>query len=377
MKFSIAKDSVLIPLQRACGVIDRKQVNDILGNVFLSVSSKECWFIGSNNDIQIETSCIPTSVEKPGLITVSSRKLVEICRSFPDGSIIEFNLHDQKLILKAGFIEFSLKTLPAEQYPRVEALDLPHQLNLSEKNLKTLIDRCSFAMAVQDVRYFLNGLMMEFEAERIVTAATDGHRLALYRLNLDQPLALDRSHLQAGQRFHILIPRRSILELSKLCELSEKILTISFGHSHLRVQFSDSVFTTKLIDGQFPDYEHVIPKVGEQQLLVEREALKLALSRVGILTNEKFRGVKFNLENNRLAISAHNLDHEEAKDVLNVEYAGQETIDVGFNITYITEAIGVLSEDWIRISLAAKNFSAILEEASNQNTVCVVMSMKL
>jgi DNA polymerase III subunit beta len=303
----------------------------------------------------------------PGEITIPARKLFDICRALPDGIKIDFKQNGERVTMSAGRSRYTLSTLPAAEFPQVDNIDLLERVTLPEATLKELIDRTAFAMAHQDVRYYLNGTLLDLREQALRCVATDGHRLALCETGIE---------LNAKARRQIIIPRKGVLELQRLLDAGDGTVEIEFGRNHLRVRRSDFVFTTKLIDGRFPDYEAVIPIGADKVLTVAREDLRAALQRASILSNEKYRGVKMELAPGRLHIVAHNPEQEEAVEELEVA-THVDGLAVGFNVNYLLDALSALRGAEVMLCLRDGNSSCLIRDADNERSRHVIMPLRL
>ena len=325
MKFSISRDALLKPLNLVAGVVERRQTLPILSNVLLSLEGKKLSLTGTDLEVELVGRVELDSAGVDGEITVPARKLVDICKSLPDGSTIELNVESGKAMVKAGRSRFTLSTLAATEFPSVEegvgelALDLP------QTTVKRLIERTAFAMAQQDVRYYLNGMLLELKSGRLRMVATDGHRLAL--CTAPEPVS-------AGDA-SVIIPRKGVLELSRLLE-GEESISLVIGSNHVRASNPQFTFTSKLVDGKFPEYERVLPKSPDKTVIGDRLELKQAFARTAILSNEKYRGVRLKLSNDTLDIMANNPEQEQAEEVVAVDYKGDK-LEVGFNVSYLLD----------------------------------------
>ena len=365
MKFSISRDALLKPLNLVAGVVERRQTLPILSNVLLSLEGKKLSLTGTDLEVELVGRVELDSAGVDGEITVPARKLVDICKSLPDGSTIELSVESGKAMVKAGRSRFTLSTLAATEFPSVEegvgelALDLP------QAAVKRLIERTAFAMAQQDVRYYLNGMLLELKSGRLRMVATDGHRLAL--CTAPEPVS-------AGDA-SVIIPRKGVLELSRLLE-GEESISLVIGSNHVRASNPQFTFTSKLVDGKFPEYERVLPKSPDKTVIGDRLELKQAFARTAILSNEKYRGVRLKLSNDTLDIMANNPEQEQAEEVVAVDYKGDK-LEVGFNVSYLLDVLSVLDGKQVRMSLADSSSSALLEEAEAGDSLYVVMPMRL
>ena len=370
MKFSIARDALIKPLNLVAGVVERRQTLPILSNVLLALEDKTLSLTGTDLEVELIGRVELEAAGVDGEVTVPARKLVDICKSLPEGSTIEFSLEAGKATVKAGRSRFTLSTLPAADFPAVEGGAGSVALSLDQSLVKQLIDSTAFAMAQQDVRYYLNGLYLEIMGGRLRVVATDGHRLAL---------ATGPALVEAADT-GVIIPRKGVLELSRLLDGSVP-LQLAIGTNHIRATNEQFTFTSKLVDGKFPDYERVIPKNADKSVIGERGELKQAFTRTAILSNEKYRGVRLKLSDNNLDITANNPEQEQAEEVVGVQYTGAE-LEIGFNVSYLLDVLSVLEQPQVRLSLSDEASSALLENAEapsegEPERLYVVMPMRL
>ena len=370
MKFSIARDALIKPLNLVAGVVERRQTLPILSNVLLALEDKTLSLTGTDLEVELIGRVELDAAGVDGEVTVPARKLVDICKSLPEGSTIEFSLEAGKATVKAGRSRFTLSTLPAADFPAVEGGAGSVALSLDQSLVKQLIDSTAFAMAQQDVRYYLNGLFLEIMGGRLRVVATDGHRLAL---------ATGPALVEAADT-GVIIPRKGVLELSRLLDGSVP-LELAIGTNHIRATNEQFTFTSKLVDGKFPDYERVIPKNADKSVIGERGELKQAFTRTAILSNEKYRGVRLKLSGNNLDITANNPEQEQAEEVVGVQYTGAE-LEIGFNVSYLLDVLSVLEQPQVRLSLSDEASSALLENAEapsegEPERLYVVMPMRL
>ncbi len=365
MKFIISRDALLKPLNLVAGVVERRQTLPVLSNVLLTLEGNQLALTGTDLEVELIGRVEVSSSIAEGEITVPARKLVDICKSLPDGVDIEFSVEAGKATVKAGRSRFTLVTLPASEFPSVEEGAGELALELPQPVLKRLIERTGFAMAQQDVRYYLNGMLLELKNGRLRMVATDGHRLALCTAP-ETISAADAS---------VIIPRKGVLELVRLLE-SDESLRLVIGSNHIRAANKQFTFTSKLVDGKFPEYERVLPKSPDKSVVGERLILKQAFARTAILSNEKYRGVRLRLSNDTLEMTANNPEQERAEEVVSVEYQGDD-LEVGFNVSYLLDVLSVLNGNKVRISLADSASSALIEEAEAGDSVYVVMPMRL
>ena len=365
MKFSISREALIKPLNLVAGVVERRQTLPILSNVLLSLEGTQLSLTGTDLEVELIGRVEVEAGAIDGEITVPARKLVDICKSLPDSSQIEFSVDSGKATVKAGRGRFTLSTLPATEFPSVDESAGDQTLEIAQSVVKRLIDRTAFAMAQQDVRYYLNGMLLELKAGRLRMVATDGHRLALCTAN---------EAVSTGDAA-IIIPRKGVLELSRLLDTDESIRLV-IGSNHIRAANRQFTFTSKLVDGKFPEYERVLPKSADKTVIGQRLELRQAFTRTAILSNEKYRGVRLKLSADTLDITANNPEQEQAEEVVAVEYQGDE-LEVGFNVSYLLDVLSVLDGEQIRLSLSDSASSALLEEADEGDSLYVVMPMRL
>ncbi|VUD64566.1 DNA polymerase III subunit beta [Thalassocella blandensis] len=367
MKFTVSRETILKPLQLAAGVVERRQTLPVLANVLLVIEDSQLSITGTDLEVEI-VGRVPLDGEiGEGEITVPAKKFLDICKALPDGSNISFTLDEQKAIVKSGKSRFSLSTLPAEEFPAVEHGDNDISFVCAQKEISRLIERTSFAMAQQDVRYYLNGMLWELQSDALRVVATDGHRLAM----CTRAVTVDLADVKQA-----ILPRKGVVELSRLLSDGDEKVEILIGSSHIRAKTEDYSFTSKLVDGKFPDYERVIPKGGNKVVIGNRGDLKQAFARTAILSNEKYRGVRLLLETGSLTIVANNPEQEEAEDQVAVDYTG-DALEVGFNVSYLQDVTNVLDSENIKLTLSDSNSSALLEEPEDSDSAYVVMPMRL
>ncbi len=367
MKFSISREALLKPLNLVAGVVERRQTLPILANVLMVLDGDRLSLTGTDLEVELVGRAHLAVPGESGEVTVPARKLADICKSLPEGSDIQFSAQDNKVTVKSGRSRFTLSTLPAGEFPNVEDSMGTHQFVLQQGQLKRLIDRTAFAMAQQDVRYYLNGMLWELNDKQLRVVATDGHRLAM--CTLPQKVGIDGD-------IQVILPRKGVLELARLLLEEEADIAIVIGSNHIRATTNDFTFTSKLVDGKFPDYQRVLPRSPDKIVQGSRLELRQAFTRTAILSNEKYRGVRLRLTENMLDIVANNPEQEEAEETVSVEYEG-EALEIGFNVSYLLDVLGVLSGERIKLSLADSNSSALLEESEEGDSLYVVMPMRL
>ncbi|WP_340680217.1 DNA polymerase III subunit beta [Paraglaciecola sp.] len=367
MKFSISRENFLQPLQLVSGAVERRHTLPILSNILVKVSDNSLWLTGTDLEVELISNVTLTGDFTEGEITVPAKKLVDICKGLTDGSTIEFEVDANKALIRSGRSKYSLSTLSASDYPNLEDWQGELEFEISQSALKRLIESTHFCMAQQDVRYYLNGMSLETEGTTIRTVATDGHRLALCRMEYTSSPLLNRQ---------VIIPRKGVLEISRLIEDSDKRVKVQVGSNHIRIFSTDFIFTSKLVDGRFPDYRRVLPKDGDKIIESSKDVLKQAFSRAAILSNEKFKGVRLNLSKGELKITANNPEQEEAEEIVDVDYDG-DNLEIGFNVAYLIDVMNGLNCENVRITLADSNSSALLENALDDSALYVIMPMRL
>jgi DNA polymerase III subunit beta len=367
MKFSISRENFLQPLQLVSGAVERRHTLPILSNVLIKVSDNSLWLTGTDLEVELISNVTLSGDFEEGEITVPAKKLFDICRGLSEGSDVNFHVEGNKAVIRSGRSKYSLSTLSASDYPNLEDWQGEVEFEISQSDLKKLIDSTHFSMAQQDVRYYLNGMSLETEENLIRTVATDGHRLALCRKTYTL------SPLPSKQ---VIIPRKGVLEISRLISDDEKLIKVQIGANHIRIFSTDFIFTSKLVDGRFPDYRRVLPKDGDKTILAGKDVLKNAFSRASILSNEKFKGVRLNLASGELKITANNPEQEEAEEIVEIDYQGTD-LEIGFNVAYLIDVFNSLNSDQVKITLADSNSSALIEDAADDAALYVIMPMRL
>ncbi|MFC3608113.1 DNA polymerase III subunit beta [Stutzerimonas tarimensis] len=367
MHFTIQREALLKPLQLVAGVVERRQTLPVLSNVLLVIDGQRLSLTGTDLEVELVGRVDLEEAADAGEITVPARKLMDICKSLPAEAMIDIRLDDQKVVVKSGRSRFSLSTLPASEFPSVEESQGSLTFSLAQGKLRRLIERTSFAMAQQDVRYYLNGMLLEVHQDQLRAVTTDGHRMALCSLS---------AGIGQGDRHQIIVPRKGILELARLLTDQDGEVNIVLGQHHIRATTADFTFTSKLVDGKFPDYERVLPRGGDKFVVGDRQLLREAFSRTAILSNEKYRGVRLQLQSGLLKIQANNPEQEEAEEEILVEYEGSP-LEIGFNVSYLLDVLGVMGSEQVRLTLSDANSSALVQEADNGDCSYVVMPMRL
>lgn len=366
MKFSLSRESLLNPLQLVAGVVERRQTLPILSNILFSLEGNKLSLTGTDLEVEIKGTTEVSATSESGEATVSARKMLDICRALPEGASLDFAVEDGKAFVTSGKSKFSLATLPANEFPSVDGGAQDVEFSASATMIKGLIEATSFAMAQQDVRYYLNGMLWEVTANQLRAVATDGHRLALCDGTCE---------VAVEGKISAILPRKGIVELSRL--LDDDSVQVSMGSNHIRITGANYCFTSKLVDGAYPDYDRVVPKGGDKTVTGDREQLKQAFGRTAILSNEKYRGVRIQLQDGAMHMVANNPEQEEAQEEVAVSYAG-DSLEIGFNVGYLLDVLNVLKTKNIRFILSDSNSSALIEEESDSSgALYVVMPMRL
>ncbi|MCB1940745.1 MAG: DNA polymerase III subunit beta [Candidatus Accumulibacter sp.] len=369
------RDTLLAPLQAVSGIVERRHTLPILSNVLLEKSGDVLTLLATDIEIQITSSSAGATGDGNGAVTVGARKLQEILRSLPEGAEVSLTLDDRRLLVKAGRSRFSLQTLPAEDFPSMALADGDvRRFSVAQKEFRKLLGQTQYAMASQDVRYYLNGLLLLVDGSELRAVATDGHRLAYASMPLDAAPAELRE--EGAARHELILPRKTVIELNRLLADSDEPLSIEMLPNQIRFQFGEINLVSKLIDGRFPDYERVIPSSLKNVVSVARTALLQSMVRAAILTNEKFRGVRLMLADGSLKIMAANAEQEEAQEEIEVDYQG-DALDVGFNVAYLLDVLNNRSEEFIEWGFNDANSSALVTVPGNDRFRYVVMPMRI
>ncbi|MGR2849575.1 DNA polymerase III subunit beta [Vibrio vulnificus] len=366
MKFTIARSHFIKPLQQVSGALGGRPTLPILGNLLINVENGQLSMTATDLEVELISKVTLEGEFEAGSITVPSRKFLDICRGLPDDAVITFVLEGDRVQVRSGRSRFSLATLPANDFPNIEDWQSEVEVSLTQGELRALIEKTQFSMANQDVRYYLNGMLFEIEGSTLRSVATDGHRMAVAQA----PLSADFAQKQ------IIVPRKGVQELVKLLDTPEQPVTLQIGSSNLRAEVNDFVFTSKLVDGRFPDYRRVLPQHTTKTLEASCDELRQAFSRAAILSNEKFRGVRVNLVGTEMRITANNPEQEEAEEMLDVSFEG-EAIEIGFNVSYVLDVLNTLRCEQVRISMSDANASALVENVDDDSAMYVVMPIRL
>ena len=369
MKFTVERETLLDPLQAVQGVVERRQTLPILSNLLVCVSDGALSVTATDMEVELVARTALEGAED-GEITVPARKLIDICRALPAEASISFSVDGERALIRSGRSRFTLSTLPASEYPSADRPADEASVSIKQGALKHLIELTQFAMAHQDVRYYLNGLLLELSADTLRAVATDGHRLAVAEMNIEADV---------GEATRALIlPRKGVGELQRLLGADDEGMDLVIGSNAVRASFAELQFTSKLIDGRFPDYERVIPdpEKSDKQLDVDKESLRQCLARAAILSNDKYRAVRLSLAPGVLRVVANNPEQEEAEDEMEVSYEG-ESLEVGFNVTYLMDALNALPGEQARLYFTDSSSSCLIMPAGEERCRYVVMPMRL
>ncbi|MDG3086774.1 DNA polymerase III subunit beta [Vibrio hannami] len=366
MKFTIERNHLIKPLQQVSGALGGRPTLPILGNLLLKVEEGTLSLTATDLEVELVARIALEGDFEPGSITVPSRKFLDICRGLPDDSVITVVLEGERVIVRSGRSRFTLVTLPAADFPNIEDWQSEVEITLSQAELRAIIEKTQFSMANQDVRYYLNGMLFEIEESTLRSVATDGHRMAVAQTALEASF----------EKQQVIVPRKGIQELVKLLDAPENPVTLQIGQSNVRADVNNFTYTSKLVDGRFPDYRRVMPQSSNKTLEASCDELKQAFSRAAILSNEKFRGVRVNLDGSEMRITANNPEQEEAEELLDVSFQG-DAIEIGFNVSYVLDVLNTLKCDQVRLSMSDANASALVENAEDDSALYVVMPIRL
>jgi len=366
MNLTTSRESLLRPLQAVIGVVERRQTMPVLANVLLVARNGRLSVTATDLEVELVANSVVDEIKAEGEITVPARKLLDICRALPDEATVNMRLDGDRMVIKSGRSRFVLSTLAAADFPVVEDIAADREIRLAQADVHRLLDKTHFSMAQQDVRYYLNGLLLETGDGVVRAVATDGHRLALCEVGVGE---------EGGSAQQVIIPRKGVLELQRLLGDDEDV-DLAIGANHIRANVGDIRFTSKLIDGRFPDYDRVIPKPEGNRLRAGRDYLRSALQRAAILSNEKYRGVRLDLSPKSLKIQANNPDQEEAHDEIEVDYDG-ENLEIGFNVNYLLDALAAVDDDEVELGFVDANSSCVIKSPEVEDAKFVVMPMRL
>jgi DNA polymerase III subunit beta len=366
MKIVTDRENLLEPLQQIAGVVERRQTLPILANILINAGSNGMQMTATDLEVELKTQA-SANCEGDIDFTVPARKLLDITKALPEGAVINLEISSDKAKLQSGRSRFSLGVLPAQDYPVIEATPSSMVLTVKEGLFKRLIEKTQFAMAQQDVRYYLNGMLLEIQGGDLRTVATDGHRLALSQSSGAVSEDLD---------IQVILPRKAVIELGRLLKDKDDDIKIELSNSYIKVLLESAVFTSKLIDGRFPEYQRVMPSGSDKEVVADKSSLRQSLSRASILSNEKYRGIRFSLQTNLLQLQAHNPEQEEAEEELEIDYNGEE-LKIGFNVGYLIDAISAIDEGEVIVELKDSNSSALIYGKGNDESKYVIMPMRI
>jgi len=359
------RDALLKPLQVVSGIVERRQTLPILANILVRKDGERVSFTATDLEIQIQTSADIGAGKDAAATTVAARKLVDILRALPEADVT-LSLSNRKLAIASGKSRFNLQTLAAEEYPTVAQAEFTADFTLPASTFKYLLSMVHFAMAQQDIRYYLNGMLLVVEGTTVRAVATDGHRLALCEVTKDG----------ASSKIEAIIPRKTVLELSRLLPDSDDPVRVQMAANQVKFSFDNIELVSKLVEGKFPDYQRVLPAANTKVFAIGREDLMHALQRAAILTTDKFKGVRMVLASGSLKITSTNADQEDAQDELEIDYAG-DGLDIGFNVNYLLDVLANLKNEQIRFALGDALGSALITMPDSERFKYVVMPMRI
>jgi DNA polymerase-3 subunit beta len=361
------QDKVLSVLQSVAGIVERRHTLPILANVMIRKTGSSLQFTTSDLEIQIRTTADLAGDAGNFTTTVGARKLIDILRTMPADQTVSLESSQSRLILKGGKSKFTLQSLPAEDFPLVqEAASFGPVFSVPQKTLKDLLGQVSFSMAVHDIRYYLNGILFVAEGKQLSLVATDGHRLAFASATLDVEVP----------RQEVILPRKTVLEMQRLLSDAEGAIEMQFASNQAKFSFGGMEFVSKLVEGKFPDYNRVIPKNHKNCITLGRVALLACLQRTAILTSDKFKGVRLNIDPGTLRVASNNAEQEEAVDELDIDYSG-DSIEIGFNVTYLIDVLTNMEQEMVNVELSDSNSSALITIPENSMFKYVVMPMRI
>jgi len=365
MKLTAEREKLLVPLQAVIGVVERRQTMPVLANVLLGVTQGRLSITATDLEVEL-VATTEVAVQQTGDITVPGRKFLDILRALPEKVTVAITAEGEKAVIKAGRSRFTLSTLPAPEFPVIDDINSQQNVQISHKDLSRLLEKTHFSMAQQDVRYYLNGMLLEIDGQLLRAVATDGHRLALSEASLET---------KAKTSQQVIVPRKGVLELQRVLT-PEGTASVAIGTNHVRAQIGDVRFTSKLIDGRFPEYSRVIPSAPPAAIRADRDVLRQALQRTAILSNEKYRGIRINVKKNAMTVQAHNPEQEEAEEEIEVAYEGGD-LEVGFNVNYLLDALAAIDGQDVELGLTDSNSSCLIRSPGNSQARYVVMPMRL
>ncbi|MFV2061429.1 MAG: DNA polymerase III subunit beta [Gammaproteobacteria bacterium] len=370
MKVSINREILLGPLQAVCSVIERRQTLPILSNILIQFESDSLTLTGTDLEVEMVTKiALPDDAQltETGDITLPAKKFLDIVKTLPENVDIKINIEKERAEIRSGRSRFVLATLAADEFPSLESLKDPFSCFVKQSELKHLLDKTQFSMAQQDVRYYLNGLLLELNNDNLRAVATDGHRLALCDIN---------ANISIAEPLQVIIPRKGVTELTRLLSNTDDEIELQVSNNHIKATLPNFTFTSKLIDGKFPDYEKVIPKNLDISINFDRVELHSALQRASVLSNEKYRGMRLTLKDNLLKATVNNPEQDEAEEEMEIVYSG-EALDIGFNVSYFLDALNAIENDTVNMNLLDSNSSCLLQTDTDSDCKYVIMPMRL
>jgi DNA polymerase-3 subunit beta len=366
MKISMSREEILPALQTINGVVERRQTLPILSNFLMAIEKDRLAFTATDMEVEL-VATIEKNSSKTGEITLPARKFLDICKALPEDAQINLEISNDRAVIVSGKSRFVLTTLPAQEYPVVEFADDKSNFQIPQGQFKGILDNTSFAMAQQDVRYYLNGLLLELGGNKLRAVATDGHRLALCDTSVES---------KQTKTTQVIVPRKGVVELSRLLRDAADDIEVLISSNHIRIDLDGIKFTSKLVDGKFPDYTRVIPPENDNPVVANKEQLRQCLTRASILSNEKYRGVRIVLERDKLRALAHNPEQEEAEVEIDVNYSGNE-MEIGFNVSYLLDTLSIIKSENVFIMIADPNSSCLFLPENSTDSKFVVMPMRL
>ncbi len=362
-----SRDTLLRPLQIVSGIVERRHTLPILANILIRKDGDKVSFLSTDIEVQITTHITVEGGEELAATTVAARKLLDILRALPESGEVSLTLANKRMSVQTGKSRFSLQTLAAEEFPTVtQAEHYNAQLSLPQKTLKHLFNMVHFSMAQQDIRYYLNGLLLVVDGKNVIAVATDGHRLAFCQVETEQEFA----------RQEVIIPRKTIIELQRLLEDTDELVQIDIAANQVKLTFADIELISKLVEGKFPDYTRVVPKGYKNNFTLGRDQLLRSLQRAAIMTSDKFKGVRCIVTPGSMKVSSTNADQEESVEEIEIDYGG-DSVDIGFNVTYLLDVLNNLKCDQVNIALGDANSSALITIPDNADFKYVVMPMRI
>ena len=361
------RDTLLRPLQIVSGIVERRHTLPILANILIRKDGERVSFLSTDIEVQITTHAQVGSGDDVIVTTVAARKLLDILRALPDSNDVALTLSNKRMTVQSGKSRFALQTLAAEEFPTVtQAEQYNAQVTLPQKTLKHLFNMVHFSMAQQDIRYYLNGLLLVVDGKNVIAVATDGHRLAFSQVETEEDFP----------RQEVIIPRKTIMELQRLLEENDDPVLLEIANNQVKLTFADIELISKLVEGKFPDYTRVIPKGYKNNFTIGRDQLLRSLQRAAIMTSDKFKGVRCIVTPGSMKVSSTNADQEEAVEEIEIDYGG-DSVDIGFNVTYLLDVLNNLKDDYVNIALGDANSSALITVPDKADFKYVVMPMRI